>query len=108
MAGSRHFALDHLTAATASDAMAVISEVEATWDVEWKSIGPVQNDTLARGGGMADSGIFSGCTRTYIEEYTYHLIKYKCMRDEILYFLSPDLVYRDASREPLVCPAEES
>jgi hypothetical protein len=34
MAGSRHFALDHLTAATPSDAMAVISEVEAMWDVE--------------------------------------------------------------------------
>ena len=88
--------------------MAVIFKMEAAWDVEWKSIGPVQNDTLARGGGMADSGIFSGCTRTYIEECTYHLIKYKCMRDEVRYVLNPDLGYRDVLREPLVCPAEES
>jgi hypothetical protein len=43
MVGSRHFALDLLNAATASDAMAVISEVEATWDVQWKSHGPAQN-----------------------------------------------------------------
>jgi len=38
MVGSRHFALDYITTATANDGMAVISEMEATWDVKWTSM----------------------------------------------------------------------
>jgi hypothetical protein len=49
-----------------------------------------------------------GVKKTYIEGCTHHLMKYKCMRDEILYSLNPDLGYLHTLLERLVCPAEES
>ena len=63
---------------------------------------------LSTGGGQAISGILSGFTRKYSEDFTYRLIDYEWMGDQMQYRLHPDSGYLDELRERLVRPGEES
>ncbi len=56
---------------------------------------------LATGGGQAISGILSGFTRKYSEDFTYRLIDYEWMGDQMQYRLHPDSGYIDELRERL-------
>jgi hypothetical protein len=56
---------------------------------------------LATGGGQAISGILSGFTRKYSEDFTYRLIDYEWMGDQMQYRLYPDSGYIDELRKRL-------
>ncbi len=57
---------------------------------------------LATGGGQAISGILSGFTRKYSKKFTYRLIDYEWMGDQMQYSLNPESGYLDELRERLV------
>lgn len=63
---------------------------------------------LSTGGGQAISGILSGFTRKYSEDFTYTLVDYEWMGDQMEYRLNPDSGYLDELRERLVRSAAES
>lgn len=63
---------------------------------------------LSTGGGQAISGILSGFTRKYSEDFTYTLVDYEWMGNQMEYRLNPDSGYLDELRERLVRSADES
>jgi len=54
---------------------------------------------LSTGGGQAISGILSGFTRKYSEDFTYTLVDYEWMGDQMQYRLNPESGYLDELRE---------
>jgi hypothetical protein len=62
---------------------------------------------LATGGINATAGILAGLTRKYSRDFTYHLISYNRIGEQVQYRINPELGYLDALRERLEAPAEE-
>ncbi len=56
---------------------------------------------LSTGGGQAISGILSGFTRKYSKDFTYSLVDYQWVGDQMQYRLHPDSGYIDELRERL-------